>query len=89
MPFVKGQSGNPSGGSKKSKAMKDLAARHGNKAIKVLAALLDHEDPAIQIKASDLLLDRGYGRPSQSLEGNISGKITLAWEDDRKNPVQT
>lgn len=45
-----------------------LARRHGEKAIKTLADKLDNEDPRVAIDAAAKLLDRGYGKPTQTIE---------------------
>src|SRR6185295_3755238 len=45
-----------------------LARRHGEKAIQTLADKLDNEDPRVAIDAASKLLDRGYGKPTQTIE---------------------
>lgn len=45
-----------------------LARRHGEKAIQTLADKLDNEDPRVAIDAAAKLLDRGYGKPTQTIE---------------------
>lgn len=78
MPFVKGQSGNPKGGSiqgHRSKALRELAQRHCPKAVKRLAEFLDDDDHAIAVRAADLLMERGYGKPIQTNE--VAGTITI------------
>lgn len=80
MPFVKGQSGNPKGGSirgHRSKAVREMAQKHCPKAIKKLAGFLDDEDKAIAVRAADLLLERGYGKAPQSNEHVLTGELTI------------
>lgn len=82
MPFVKGQSGNPTGGSKKSTAIKELAQAHCERAVARLAELMESEDEGIAVKAADILLERGYGKAPQSQELNVSGDIRVSWLGD-------
>lgn len=70
MAFQPGQSGNPSGRPKENAAIKALAREHTETAIQVLAAALADPDPRVQIKAAEVLLDRGYGKPSQTIAGD-------------------
>jgi hypothetical protein len=80
MPFVKGQSGNPKGGSKKSAAIKELAQSHCERAIARLAELMESEDEGIAVKACDILLERGYGKAPQAQELSVTGNIEIAWK---------
>jgi len=68
MPFKKGQSGNPGGRPKENAEVKELARAHGPKAIAKLAELLDGDDPRVAVSAAQALLDRGYGKPHQSMD---------------------
>lgn len=45
-----------------------LARRHGEKSIETLAKQLDNADPRISMDAAVRLLDRGYGKPTQTIE---------------------
>ena len=42
------------------------------KAIATVIALLDHPSPKIQLRAAEILLDRGYGKPVQSIEAAVA-----------------
>jgi hypothetical protein len=55
---------------KVTRALKEVAAEYGETAIAVLAALMnDAEQPgAVRVAAADKLLDRGFGRPAQTVE---------------------
>lgn len=58
----------------------DLARKHTHTALDRLVALLFSEDEDMRYKASTALLDRGFGRPGQSmmLEGNPAKPIAIA-----------
>jgi hypothetical protein len=69
-PWVKGgPSGNPSG---RAPALVDIAAlarEHGPRCIDVAVALLDDPDPRIRLATVTALLDRGFGKPMQTIGG--------------------
>lgn len=66
--FKPGQSGNPGGRPKEAAEVKALAREYGPEAIEKLVALMRADDPRVSKAAADSLLDRGYGKPAQSLE---------------------
>ncbi len=68
MPFKASQSGNPSGRPKVVGEIRDLARRHGKFAIAKLVELAKSDNPRVAVAACSELLDRGYGRPAQSIE---------------------
>ena len=76
MPFAKGQSGNPGGRPKETAEIKALARVHGPKAIEKLVALMDCGSPRTEVAAAEALLDRAYGRPSQTIAGDPDNPIT-------------
>ena len=68
--FQPGQSGNP-GGRPKGEAKVRLAAReHTEIAIAVLVSAMADEDARVRIKAAEVLLDRGWGKPAQPIGGD-------------------
>ena len=79
MPFKKGQSGNPGGRPKEVAEVRNLAQEHGPAAIDHLAKLMNSDNERTAVAACEALLNRGYGRPSQS--------VTLAGEHDGP-PIQ-
>ncbi len=79
MPFKKGQSGNPGGRPKEVSEVKDLARTHGVDAIERLVELIASDNERTAVAACEAILNRGYGRPAQSM--SLSG-------DEDKPPVQ-
>lgn len=74
-----GQSGNPSGRPKSASVIAALAQEKTESALEVLMQIMqDPEKPAAsRVSAAVALLDRGYGRPAQSVQ--LSG--------DEDNPI--
>lgn len=65
-PFQKGQSGNPAG---RAKGIEAIAREHTSEAI---AALVDAlRSPKERVGAAVALLDRGWGKPTVTVEGNL------------------
>ncbi len=79
MPFEKGKSGNPGGRPKEIAEVRELAKKHGPAAIKRLVKLMASENERTAVAACEAVLNRGYGRPPQS--------VTLAGEEGGP-PVQ-
>jgi hypothetical protein len=79
MPFEPGQSGNPAGRVKDAGYLRQTARLYAEQAIGVLVSALEDEDTKVRIKAAEVLLDRGWGKPSQTVDlGNADGKPFLA-----------
>lgn len=82
-PFQKGQSGNPGGRPKEAAEVKALAREHGAEAVaKLLQLMRSAEREETQRAAAIDLLDRGYGRPTQAIEGEIRNAIVFRIEDE-------
>ncbi len=79
MAFKKGQSGNPGGRPKEVAEVRKLAKEHGPAAIERLVELMSSENERTAVAACEAILNRGYGRPAQS--------VTLAGEEDGP-PIQ-
>jgi hypothetical protein len=82
----------------KRQAIKNLSAlarKHTEKALEVLVKNMDADDPRVAIDAASRLLDRGYGKPAQTIEGDedspVQVSLRVKWDDgsDNSNPVHT
>ncbi len=78
--------GRKTGGRQKgapNKATRELKAafqKHEKKLVKALLELTRSNDERVRLGAIQAALDRGWGRPSQAVEGTLDGKITISWE---------
>jgi len=70
-----GQSGNPRGRPKADFDIQAIAKAHTHEAIKAL--VLSLQDERTRVPAAVALLDRGWGKPSQSLDINSNSTIEL------------
>lgn len=68
--WVKGQSGNPSGARPHWAAVKDLARQYTVEAIQALYNVMTNsKNDRAKVAAADAILDRGWGKPAQVIEG--------------------
>ena len=65
--WKKGQSGNPSGRVKFPHELRLAFQAHTEQALEVLVRNMDSNQPLIQIKAAEVILNRGWG-PPQAIE---------------------
>src|SRR5690348_1570993 len=84
MPWAKGQSGNPGGYPKELGEVTKLAR---NAAPEVIARLkeiaLTSKNQVAAIKAGEVLLDRGFGRPIQPVDTGASLNDLLSLDEQR------
>lgn len=73
MPFEKGQSGNPSGRPKADSHLRILARQQTDKAVNTLIAALDDDNSRVRVTAAEAILDRGWGKPAQTIGGDPDG----------------
>jgi hypothetical protein len=79
--WVKGQSGNPNGRPKEDETLTALAKTYTNEAILKLASLMrsSKSPPMVQAVCARELLDRGHGRPHQSISGTLDLTVRQAF----------
>lgn len=85
--FVKGQSGNPGGRPKQIVKLSELARSYTTEAVKTLVQIMRNKKTpaAARVTAVSALLDRGYGRPAQSIDlTNSDGTLSQQWREAMK-----
>ena len=70
--FQRGQSGNPGGRPKLPAEMREMFRAKAPEAFEVLSRHLQSPDAKVAIAAATQILDRAYGRPTQSIDANIN-----------------
>lgn len=69
--FKPGQSGNPGGRPKAVAVVRDLAREHTETAITALVEIMTTgESAAARVAAAQAILDRGWGKPTQTVAGD-------------------
>lgn len=74
MPFQKGQSGNPGGRKKANPELRELARSFTAEAIGAAVKILRKPKATDQakLKAVEILLERGHGKPTQHIEADVN-----------------
>ncbi|UEM06359.1 hypothetical protein JL101_013290 [Skermanella rosea] len=68
MKWVKGVSGNPGGRPKLEVNIRNLAQQNSMEALETLVEVMRTGKPGERLIAANAILDRAYGRPTQSVE---------------------
>jgi len=90
--WTKGESGNPGGRPKGLGDIREIARKHTDTAIETLVNVLGDPkaNPSARVSAANALLDRGWGRPAQTLHAKIDSEdrnleIDAALEGDARD----
>ena len=80
--FTKGKSGNPGGRPKKdheaAARVAELARKHCPRAIGILVDIMKHgEKEATRLAAAMAILDRGIGKPLQTMDVDSDGPLVV------------
>lgn len=72
-PWQPGQSGNPGGRPKVIGELRDLARIHTLEALETLTEIMKDKGapPAARVAAVSHILDRGYGKPTQTISATV------------------
>ena len=76
MPWKPGRSGNPQGRPKETEDMRkarELAQQHSVRAVNRLVKLLGSKNESVVIRAAEVILDRGLGKPVTMIDMLNSG----------------
>jgi len=78
--WQKGQSGNPGGRPKVIGDLQEQARQWAPEALEALREVATSKDapPSARVSAAVALLDRGYGKPAQSIDAKVSNEPSTA-----------
>lgn len=80
MPFKPGQSGNPKGRPVVDKDIQKIARQHTQQALDALIIALS--EPRNRVAAAVAILDRGHGKPGQTIDLNHRVVAAIASDAD-------
>lgn len=74
-PFKPGESGNPAGRTKMPEEFHALAKAAAPEALQLAIRFVRDEaaDPRLRLQAAQVVMDRAYGKPQQSVGAEVSG----------------
>jgi len=77
--FRAGESGNPGGRPAGHGEIREIARQHTDTAIETLVKVMNDVDasPSARVAAATALLDRGWGRPAQTIHASIDGNASM------------
>jgi hypothetical protein len=89
MKWVKGISGNPGGRPKLEVSIRELAQENTMEALETLVQVMRTGKPGERLVAANAILDRAYGRPTQSVEmsGDRTTLVDLLVSLNKSHPV--
>lgn len=85
-PFKPGQSGNPNGRPKIPQEFKDLAKTKSLDALHRVIEIMENPDSDKKdvLRASEMIMDRAWGKATQPIDAEMSGAIPVKIVDDIK-----
>ena len=85
-PFAKGKSGNPSGRPKVPQEFKDLAKEKSLDALNKIIEIMENpeSDKKDVLRASEMIIDRAWGKATQQIEADVKGEIAITIEGEVK-----
>jgi hypothetical protein len=89
MKWIKGMSGNPGGRPKLEVSIRELAQQNSMEALETLVQVMRSGKPGERLVAANAILDRAYGKPTQSVEmsGDRSTLVDLLVSLNKSHPV--